>query len=101
MSHLALRSTETMAERLHIVDEVGAVAAGAGATRAQIALAWLLAQGDDIAPIPWHRASRPRGGEHRRGPRAERRADRTTNLNNLTPAAGKRHDEGNMAVIDR
>ena len=22
-------------------------------------------------------------------------------LNNLTPAAGERHDEGNMAVIDR
>lgn len=34
------------------VDEVKAVAAEAGATPAQIALAWLLAQGNDIAPIP-------------------------------------------------
>jgi aryl-alcohol dehydrogenase-like predicted oxidoreductase len=31
---------------------VEAVAAEAGATPAQVALAWLLAQGDDIAPIP-------------------------------------------------
>ncbi|MFF1615069.1 aldo/keto reductase [Amycolatopsis sp. NPDC058278] len=37
---------------LRIVDEVTAVAAEAGATPAQVALAWLLAQGDDIAPIP-------------------------------------------------
>ena len=29
-----------------------AVAADAGATPAQVALAWLLAKGDDIAPIP-------------------------------------------------
>src|SRR5438093_8732403 len=39
-------------KNLRIVDEVGAVASEAGATPAQIALAWLLAQGDDIAPIP-------------------------------------------------
>jgi aryl-alcohol dehydrogenase-like predicted oxidoreductase len=35
-----------------IVDKVEAVAAEIGATPAQVALAWLLAQGDDIAPIP-------------------------------------------------
>jgi len=34
------------------VDEVEAVATEAGATPAQVALAWLLAQGEDIAPIP-------------------------------------------------
>jgi aryl-alcohol dehydrogenase-like predicted oxidoreductase len=39
-------------QNLHIVDEVEAVAKQAGATPAQVALAWLLAQGDDIAPIP-------------------------------------------------
>jgi aryl-alcohol dehydrogenase-like predicted oxidoreductase len=37
---------------LGIVAEVEAVAKEAGATPAQMALAWLLAQGDDIAPIP-------------------------------------------------
>ncbi|MFI5891371.1 aldo/keto reductase [Actinoplanes sp. NPDC051513] len=39
-------------QNLHIVDEVEAVAKEAGATPAQVALAWVLAQGDDIAPIP-------------------------------------------------
>ena len=39
-------------QNLKIVEEVEAVAAEAGATSAQVALAWLLAQGDDIAPIP-------------------------------------------------
>jgi aryl-alcohol dehydrogenase-like predicted oxidoreductase len=39
-------------QNLRIVDEVTAVAREADATPAQVALAWLLAQGDDIAPIP-------------------------------------------------
>src|SRR4029453_13915563 len=43
---------ENFRRNLRIVDEVKAVASEAGATPAQIALAWLLAQGDDIAPIP-------------------------------------------------
>jgi aryl-alcohol dehydrogenase-like predicted oxidoreductase len=45
-------AADNLAENLRIVDEVEAVAAEAGATAAQVALAWLLAQGDDIAPIP-------------------------------------------------
>src|SRR6266481_2121326 len=43
---------ENFKRNLRIVDEVKAVAAQADATPAQVALAWLLAQGDDIAPIP-------------------------------------------------
>ena len=39
-------------QNLRIVDEVRAVASELDATPAQVALAWLLAQGDDIAPIP-------------------------------------------------
>ena len=39
-------------ENLRIVEAVESVAAEVGATPAQVALAWLLAQGDDIAPIP-------------------------------------------------
>ncbi|WP_328993125.1 aldo/keto reductase [Kribbella sp. NBC_01245] len=45
-------SPENLAQNLHIVDEVEAVAAEVGCTPAQLALAWLLAQGNDIAPIP-------------------------------------------------
>ena len=43
---------ENFQRNLRIVDEVQAVATETGATPAQIALAWLLAQGGDIAPIP-------------------------------------------------
>jgi aryl-alcohol dehydrogenase-like predicted oxidoreductase len=39
-------------QNLRIVDAVEGVANEAGATPAQVALAWLLAQGDDIVPIP-------------------------------------------------
>ena len=43
---------ENFQRNLRIANEVQAIAAEAGATPAQVALAWLLAQGDDIAPIP-------------------------------------------------
>jgi aryl-alcohol dehydrogenase-like predicted oxidoreductase len=43
---------ENLAHNLRIVDEVAAVADESGATPAQVALAWVLAQGDDIVPIP-------------------------------------------------
>ena len=43
---------DNLRQNLRIVAEVEAVAAEVGATAAQVALAWLLAQGDDIVPIP-------------------------------------------------
>lgn len=43
---------ENFDENMRIVDAVKEVAEEAGATPAQVALAWLLAQGDHIAPIP-------------------------------------------------
>ncbi|MEA3031864.1 MAG: hypothetical protein QOJ53_2107 [Sphingomonadales bacterium] len=45
-------SEENFGENLKIVDAIAAVAARHGVSLAQIALAWLLAQGDDIVPIP-------------------------------------------------
>jgi len=39
-------------QNLRIVEDIKAVAAEAGATPAQVALAWLLSQGNDIATIP-------------------------------------------------
>jgi aryl-alcohol dehydrogenase-like predicted oxidoreductase len=44
--------SDNLAENLKIVDAVEDVATEAGATPAQVALAWILAQGDGIAPIP-------------------------------------------------
>ena len=45
-------SPQNMPANLAIVDAVAAVAQRHGVSNAQIALAWLLAQGDDIVPIP-------------------------------------------------
>ena len=43
---------ENMASNIRIVEQVDAVAQELGVKPGQVALAWLLAQGDDIAPIP-------------------------------------------------
>jgi aryl-alcohol dehydrogenase-like predicted oxidoreductase len=43
---------ENLARNIRIVEQVDAVAKDVGATPAQVALAWLLAHGDDLAPIP-------------------------------------------------
>ena len=91
---------ENFQRNLRIVHEVEAVAAEAGATPAQIALAWLLAQGDDIAPIPGTKRV-ARVEENTAADRIELSAEQVERLNNLTPAAGERHDEANMSTIDR
>jgi aryl-alcohol dehydrogenase-like predicted oxidoreductase len=91
---------ENFQRNLAIVDEVQAVAAQAGATPAQIALAWLLAQGNDIAPIPGTRRV-ARVEENTAADGIELSADQLERLSNLTPAAGQRHDEANMASVDR
>jgi aryl-alcohol dehydrogenase-like predicted oxidoreductase len=91
---------ENFKRNLRIVDEVKAVAADAGATPAQVALAWLLAQGDDIAPIPGTKRV-ARVEENTAADHVELSAKQIQRLNNLTPAIGERHDEGNMAVIER
>jgi aryl-alcohol dehydrogenase-like predicted oxidoreductase len=43
---------EALTQNLRLVDNVRAIAAAKGATPGQIALAWVLAQGDDVVPIP-------------------------------------------------
>lgn len=43
---------DNIAANLRLVEAVRAVATGVGATPAQVALAWLLGQGNDIVPIP-------------------------------------------------
>jgi len=87
-------------ENLRIVDEVEAVASELEATPAQVALAWLLAQGHDIAPIPGtKRVSRVE--ENTAADAIELSAEQIARLNDLTPAAGERHEEASMATIDR
>lgn len=91
---------ENFHRNLVIVDEVKAIADQLGATTAQIALAWLLAQGNDIAPIPGTRRV-ARVEENMAADGIELSAGQLEQLNNLTPAAGERHSEAGMAAIDR
>jgi aryl-alcohol dehydrogenase-like predicted oxidoreductase len=87
-------------KNLRIVDEVQAVASEIDASPAQVALAWLLAQGDDIAPIPGtKRVSRVE--ENTAADDIELSAEQIQQLNDLAPATGERHDEANMAAVDR
>ena len=85
---------------LRIVDEVRAVAAETGATPAQVALAWLLAQGEGINPIPGTRRVE-RLEENIAADGIRLTPDQIGRLDNLTPASGDRHDRGGMAAIDR
>jgi len=91
---------ENFQRNLGIVEEVTRVASEANATPAQIALAWLLAQGADIAPIPGTRRV-ARVEENTAADSIELSADQLKRLNNLTPAVGERHNEASMASIDR
>jgi aryl-alcohol dehydrogenase-like predicted oxidoreductase len=91
---------ENLQHNLRIVDEVQAVAREARATPAQIALAWLLAQCDDIAPVPGTKRV-ARVEENTAADGIELSAEHIERLNNLPPAAGERLDEAHMAAIDR
>jgi aryl-alcohol dehydrogenase-like predicted oxidoreductase len=81
-----------------IVDEVETVATEAGATPAQVALAWLLAQGDDIAPIPGtKRVSRLE--ENAGADSLELTDDQLARLSSVPAAVGDRYSD--MSSIDR
>jgi aryl-alcohol dehydrogenase-like predicted oxidoreductase len=85
---------------LRLADEVEAVAAEAGATPAQVALAWLLAKGGDIAPIPGtKRVSRLE--ENTAADDLELTAGQLAKLDALTPASGDHHEEAQMRMLDR
>jgi aryl-alcohol dehydrogenase-like predicted oxidoreductase len=91
---------ENFQRNLRIADEVQAIAAEIGATPAQVALAWLLTKGDDIAPIPGtKRVSRVE--ENTAADGVELTADQIAKLDNLTPPVGDHHNEQQMQMIGR
>jgi aryl-alcohol dehydrogenase-like predicted oxidoreductase len=91
---------EAFAQNLRLVDEVRAVGDEVGATPAQVALAWLLAQGTDIAPIPGTRRV-ARVEENTAADAVVLTSEQLARLDRLTPAVGARHDDANMSAIDR
>jgi aryl-alcohol dehydrogenase-like predicted oxidoreductase len=92
--------SENFEHNLRVADEVRQIAAEAGATPAQVALAWLLAQGDDIAPIPGtKRVSRLEENVAADGVRLT--AGQLGQLTAVTPPAGGHHSEAQMRMLDR
>lgn len=91
---------ENFRRNLRIADEIEAVAAEAGATPAQVALAWLLAKGDGIAPIPGTRRVR-RVEENTAADGIELTAGQISQLDDLPPAAGDHHEEADMRLLGR
>ncbi|UXN31506.1 aldo/keto reductase [Glutamicibacter sp. M10] len=91
---------ENFQKNLAIVDEVRKIGAEIGATPAQTALAWLLSQGNDIAPIPGTRRV-SRVEENTAAAEVRLSAGQLARLNALEPAAGARHDDNNMSSIDQ
>jgi aryl-alcohol dehydrogenase-like predicted oxidoreductase len=83
---------------LRILDEVEAVAGEIGATPAQVALAWLLAQGDDIAPIPGTKRVE-RLEENATADTIELSEEQLERLSSIGPAAGDRYAD--MSPISR
>lgn len=85
---------------LVIADEVASIAAEIGATPAQVALAWLLAKGDDIAIIPGTKHV-ARAEENTAADGLALSRDQMDKLDALAPPAGEHHNEAQMRMIDR
>jgi aryl-alcohol dehydrogenase-like predicted oxidoreductase len=91
---------ENLEQNLRLADEVAAIATEVGATPAQVAIAWLLTKGDDIAPIPG--TKRVARLEENVGADAVELTDQQLEkLENLAPAAGEHRNEETMQMIDR
>ena len=88
------------AHNLQIAEEVRQIAAEAGATPAQVALAWLLAKGDDIVPIPGtKRVSRLE--ENVAADDVRLTDEQLAKLTKVSPPAGEHHNDAQMRMLDR
>ena len=91
---------ENFERNQRLVDEVEAIAAELGVTPGQVALAWLLRKGDNIAPIPGtKRVSRVE--ENVGADDVELSSAQIHRLDKLPPAAGEHHNEQQMRMIER
>ena len=89
---------ENLAANIRIVEQVDAVAAEIGAKPSQVALAWLLAQGDDIAPIPGTKRIE-RLEENLLADSITLTADQLSTLNALEAPLGDRYPD--MSAVNR
>lgn len=91
---------ENFQHNLRSAEELRDISADIGATPAQVALAWLLAKGPDIVPIPGTKRV-ARLEENVAADGVELTADQLARLDRLTPPVGGHHAEAQMAWIDR
>ena len=88
---------------LDLVERVGAIATRKRCTPSQLALAWVLAQGEDIVPIPGTK-QRKYLEENVRAIEVELTPGDLAEIDEVAPqgaAAGARYNEGGMRTIDR
>ena len=77
-------------QNLRLVEQVGVIAQRKGATPAQIALAWVLAQGDNVVPIPGTKKTKYLEQNAQAAEVVLTRED-IDDLDNLTKATGERY----------
>ena len=91
---------ENFQHNLKSADELRSISADVGATPAQVALAWLLAKGPDIVPIPGTKRV-TRLEENVGADAVKLTPDQLSRLDRLTPPKGGHHAEAQMGWIDR
>ena len=95
--------TDNFQKNLDIVGRVKRLAARKRCTAAQLALAWVLAQGEDVIPIPGSKR-RERLEENAAAADIQLTAEELSEINALLPpgiAAGTRYPEAGMRAVNR
>lgn len=85
-------------QNMRIVDELRSVAEEVGATPGQVALAWLLAKGEDLAPIPGTKRVQ-RLEENAAAVEVHLAEEQLTRLDALQPPVGDRYPD--MSTVNR
>ncbi len=91
---------ENFVANLALAERIQALAARKGCTPAQLALAWLLARGEDVVPIP---GTRQRARLEENAAAVELRLTPAENAelsDSLPPARGARYPEASMATLN-
>ncbi|HWK90078.1 MAG TPA: aldo/keto reductase, partial [Longimicrobium sp.] len=94
---------ENFAKNLDLVREVEAIAKEKGVTSSQLALAWVLAQGEDVVPIPGTKHVKYLE-ENAAATEVELTADDLARIEEVFPAgaaSGARYSEGGMRTVHR
>jgi aryl-alcohol dehydrogenase-like predicted oxidoreductase len=93
---------ENLAKNLALAERIREIAGAKGCTPAQLALAWLLAQGRDVVPIPGTRSIQ-RLEENAAATRVALSADDLKEIEEALPpslVAGQRYPEAAMAAVN-